>query len=59
MEYNTIVFFENIIGVQNSFAAGKDVKGIKLINNMNNFECIIVDENNKFITSTGIELNIQ
>ena len=28
-------FFKNIIGVQNSFAAGKDVKGIKLINQLN------------------------
>ena len=28
-------FFKNIIGVENSFAAGKDLKGVQLINKLN------------------------
>lgn len=40
------------------FVMGKDT-GLDFINQLNGVECIIIDENNKIITSNNIELNTQ
>lgn len=40
------------------FVMGKDT-GLDFINQLNGVECIIIDENNKIITSNNIQLNTQ